>query len=86
MKKILPIILSVFLLGSCANSGWDQETKDLFRQGCMEDAKERGWDDAKAKSVCDCRLEKTMEKYPNMADALEHVDSLANDPDIKACK
>ena len=39
----------------------------------------------KAKTVCDCRLEKIMQKYPEFNDMMEHVDKVANDTDLAKC-
>lgn len=83
MKRLLILAVSACFITSC--TGWDSEHKELFHKGCMEDAKSR-MDEAAAKSMCDCRLEKAMKKYPDVADAFEHIDSLINDPEIQACK
>ena len=40
----------------------------------------------KAKTYCDCALQKVRSKYPEPEDALKHVDSLATDPDFALCK
>ncbi len=83
--RIITFLAAIILLSSCKSS-WDSESKDLFVQGCLEDAKEQGMPDDKAKSMCDCRLEKVMNKYPKMAEALEHINEIATDPEIQACK
>jgi len=85
MKKLIALFLFAVTCVSCTNT-WDTESRDLFRQGCMESAKENNMDDAAARSMCDCRLEKTMQKYPSFSDAMEHTQELMNDPDLKACK
>lgn len=85
MKKIITLSFVAVLLSSCSDS-WDQENQDLFIQGCMESAKESGMKDDAAKSMCDCRLEKAMKKYPSFSDAMDHTNDLMNDPDMKACK
>ena len=43
-------------------------------------------EEAAAKSMCDCRLEKAMKKYPSFSDAMANVDKLMEDEEIKACK
>lgn len=83
--RIALCIVALVAFSSC-KSTWDSESRDLFVQGCLNDAKERGMADDKAKSMCDCRLEKVMKKYPKMEDALEHIDDISNDPEIQACK
>jgi hypothetical protein len=45
-----------------------------------------GKTEAEAKSACDCRLEKTMKKYPSVDEAMENMDKIATDPEIAACK
>jgi hypothetical protein len=83
MRYTLVVLMLFF--ASCENT-WTDEDKDMFRQGCVEDGKSRGMTEAQIKSMCDCRLEIIMKKYPKVADALEHVDSVINDPEIAACK
>ena len=75
--KRLALVCCSLLLFSCENT-WDSEARDLFHQGCMEEAA--------AKSMCDCRLEKAMKKYPSFSDAMANVDKLMEDEEIKACK
>lgn len=70
---------------SCSNGGWDSESKELFHQSCLEDAIERGLDEAKSKSVCDCRLETAQKKYPSLSDAMANVDKMMVDEDMKKC-
>lgn len=84
MKQLILLLCTTCLLASC--SGWDSEHKELFQQGCITGAIEDGMTEAAAKSMCDCRLEVAMRKYPQMSDAFEHLDSLMADPDMKACK
>jgi hypothetical protein len=80
----------LLLLLSCSlyacNGGWDQESKDLFYQSCMEDAKEHNLSEAKAQSVCKCRLETVQRKYPTLANAMDNVDKLMHDEDLKKCE
>ena len=82
MKKLLPVLLCVIIFSSCENT-WNSEAKNLFKQGCMESAKESGMEETAATSMCDCRLEKAMKKYPNFNNALEHADEMMNDPEMK---
>ncbi len=84
MKYIAPLLIAICTLSSC--TGWDSESKESFLHSCVNDAKANGKDDAAAKSMCDCRLEKIMKKYPNVDDALAHMDSIVKDPDVAACK
>lgn len=85
MKKIVALFALLFTLMSCENT-WDSEARSLFHQGCMESARENGMNEDAAKSMCDCRLEKLMKKYPNFSDAMEHAGDIVNDPELKACK
>jgi len=84
-RKIGLVMIAFFTLSSCEHS-WDSEARDLFHQGCVESGTESGMEETAAKSMCDCRLEKAMKKYPSFADAMEHAGDLMNDPDLKACK
>lgn len=78
-------IMSCIAFASCT-SGWDSESKEMFYQSCMEDAGERGTDKAKAKSVCDCRLETAQKKYPTLSDAMANVEKMMTDEDLKKCE
>lgn len=84
-KASLLFAFLIVFLGSCRSS-WDEEAQTLFHQGCMEAAKEQHMSEKAAQSMCDCRLEKVMAKYPDFADALEHANEMANDAELKACK
>lgn len=84
MKQFIFFVLTICLISSC--SGWDTESKESFHNSCVESVKATGKTDAEAKSTCDCRLEKTMKKYPSVEEALEHMIEIAEDPEIKACK
>jgi hypothetical protein len=86
MKKLffhVLMLLPIFI--SCKNT-WDSEARDLFYQGCMESAVENGMDSLQAQSMCNCRLEKTMKKYPNFSEAMDHADDLMKDEGLKKCK
>jgi hypothetical protein len=85
MKKLLPIILIIILFTSCRET-WTTGTKNRFYEGCTEEAAKWTGSEAMAKTYCDCVLEKMMAKYRHEIDALEHIDSLAKDPDLIACK
>jgi hypothetical protein len=84
MKNILGLIVATIFLASC--EGWDGESKEQFHSSCVESMKSAGKTEAEAKSTCDCRLEKTMKKYPSVDEAMEHMDKIATDPEIAACK
>ena len=85
MKKYLLLLTILPFLASCENT-WDGESKDMFLQACMNTAKESNMDDAKAKQMCDCRLEKVMKKHPNFSDAMENILDVVNDPELKECE
>lgn len=84
MKKIVLFVTVLFLFSACKNT-WDSEDKQLFYQSCVEEA---GWLDSpeKKKTYCDCVMDKMMTKFPNEAEAIEHLDSVIKDPDIGSCK
>jgi hypothetical protein len=85
MAKIVPLMLMVFFFAACKGS-WDNEDKQAFYGDCLEQANTWAGSQDKAKSYCDCVVEKMMKKFPNETDALEHIDSVINDPDIYSCK
>ncbi len=85
MKKTVYAATIMFLITSCSGS-WDEEGRRLFHQGCMESARENNMDESAAQSMCDCRLEKVMKKYPDFSEAMEHLQDIADDPEIRACK
>jgi len=80
------IVLCVFALSlfSC-RGGWSNEDKDSFHKDCMESMTSKLGSADKAKTVCDCRLEKIMQKYPAFNDMMEHLDKVANDTDLAKC-
>ncbi len=78
-------LLIAFCFASCKNT-WDSDARDLFYQGCIESAKDSHMDSLAAVSMCNCRLEKAMKKYPNFNDAMEHADDLMKDKELKECK
>jgi hypothetical protein len=84
MKNLLPVMLIMLLCCSCENT-WDSESKKAYYDSCMEEANNWGTPE-QAKAHCDCVLEKTMKKYPSVNDALENMDKIMVDEDLKACK
>ena len=84
MKKCLGLIALTFIFCSCENT-WDGEMRDAYKQTCIDEATWATSEEQK-NDYCDCVLERTMEKYPKVSDALEHMQDIANDPHIRACR
>jgi hypothetical protein len=84
MKKITVFAALILLSATSCKNTWDQDDKDMFYKSCMDEANK--WAGDKAKPYCDCMLEKIIKKYPNENDALDHMDSVMNDADLKSCK
>ena len=72
------------MLSSCANT-WDSETKDMFYQSCVEEAHWASSTEVK-EAYCSCVLDRTMEKYPSMSDALMNIDQVIEDEYIRGCR
>lgn len=85
MRLIKLIILPALLILASCKSGWDSSAQDLFLQACMEDADARNATDAQKEAFCNCRLQRAMEKYPDLSDALSHQDSLIADEGMMKC-
>ncbi len=85
MGRTLIFILIIFSFTACKGS-WDGEDKKAFYDDCLETATTWAGSPDKAKSYCDCVMDKMMKKFPSETDALEHIDSVLNDPDIYSCK
>lgn len=85
MKKLLAILIIPAAFTSC-KSTWTQSDKDALYQACMEDATQWAGDRDHARTYCDCVTIKVMEKYPHVSDALEHIETLSTDPEIRACR
>ena len=86
MKKLLPLLLLLILFSGSCRETWTSDTKNTFYEACTEEAGSWAGSPEKAKAYCDCVLAKMMAKYPHEEDALEHIDSLAKDPDLISCK
>lgn len=84
MKKYLLLVILLPFLTSCENT-WDSDARDMFVQACMKTARENGTPEDKAQKMCDCRLEKIMEKHPNFAEAMENITDVIDDPEVKKC-
>jgi hypothetical protein len=84
MKKALPLLFIAALFTTSCKETWTQEDKNSFYTACMEDAQPNYGD--KAKPYCDCVIGKIMAKYPHVSDALEHINELAADPEVRSCK
>lgn len=85
MKKVLFLILVAAVATSCKHT-WPQEDIDSLRTACMEDAKTWAAGPDQAKTYCDCVVEKVMKKYPHVTDAMENMDKIALDPEVRACR
>lgn len=83
--KIVPATLLLALSFTSCKS-WDEPDQQAWKQACMENATKWAADEANAKTYCDCVLEKMMKKYPNVNDALEHVQELSTDTAFYYCK
>lgn len=85
MKKYLILLLILPFISSCKNT-WDDDSRDMFHKACLKTAKEDGMAEDKAEKMCDCRLEKIMEKHPNFAEAMENIADVIQDPALKECE
>lgn len=81
--KILPIVC-VLAMASCKT--WDESDQQAWRQACMENAGKWAADEQNAKTYCECVLDKMMKKYPDVNQALEHVNDLATDTSFYNCR
>lgn len=79
-------LLALCFEASSCTSGWDSQSQDMFYQSCMDSAEESGLDQDEAASLCDCRLETVMKKYPALSNAMENIDKILVDEDLKNCK
>lgn len=89
MKPIIfsSILLSVVILTSCNPTGWDQETKDNFIQGCTTTLQEKGiYTAQQMQSYCECALKAVIEKYPNQQDAVANGPTLHEDNGPQICR
>ncbi len=85
MKKLLPLLLLIIISASCKDT-WNGEDKDLFYQACTSEAIKWAGSKEKAKTYCDCVLQKMMARYPNEEDALENIGTLSKDTGLINCK
>ncbi|MBX2905494.1 MAG: hypothetical protein KF744_05615 [Taibaiella sp.] len=85
LRLLLIPAVGATLLTSCQGV-WIQEDKDAFYEACMDDANTWTGDPAKSKQYCECVMVKVMERYPDVNEALDHIEELSRDPDIQQCK
>ena len=85
MRRYLLLLLIAPFITSCQNT-WDSESRDMFTKACMKTAIEDNMAEDKAQKMCDCRLEKIMEKHPNFAEAMENITDVIQDPALKECE
>lgn len=85
VKLFLLTGASGLILSSCKDT-WPEEYKQQYYSTCMEGAESWARSEAEAKTYCDCVLEKTVAKYPNVEDLLEHMHEVQFDTSIQACK
>ena len=85
MKPFLPLFVVILFFNSCTTV-WNEDDKQVFYKACLDDAQTWTHSIEKSKVYCDCVTEKILKKYPKESDAIEHLDSLVNDPEIKKCK
>lgn len=83
--KFVVFICLILALSSCKNT-WDEESKDAWRSACLENAHNMFATPKQASTYCDCVLDKIIERYPNLNDALENTATLAADTAFHACK
>jgi hypothetical protein len=82
--KILPFV-AIIAAVACRET-WSMANTHSFYKACTEGAIKWTGTDENAKAYCDCVFEKMRKRYPHADDALEHLDSLAIDPELKKCK
>lgn len=85
MKKLFAILAIVVSCTSCRNA-WNQSDKDAFYEACVDDANTWTGDPAKSKQYCECVMVKVLDRYPNVNDALDNIETLSRDPEIKKCR
>lgn len=85
MKRYMSLLAVAAMLSSCKDS-WPEEYKQQYHKTCYDNAISLSATEEQAKVYCDCVLEKTIAKYPNVEDLLEHMNEVGSDPDIQQCK
>jgi len=85
MKKLLPYLSALLLVAAC-QTNWMQSDKDAFFEACVDDANSWTGNPAKSKQYCECVIIKVTEKYPDVNEALENIETISRDPDIQKCR
>jgi len=85
MKTISFLSLTTLLLVSCHNA-WNQDDNATFYRACIDDTKTWQHPPGDPSAYCNCVIAKVKEKYPDENDAMKHIDSLAYDKDLLACR
>ncbi len=85
-KILMPLAICCLMFTASCKEGWTSENKRQYKEGCMESAMSSFQDSAKAKSFCDCTMEKIEAKYPTISEYMEHATETVNDPEFIKCK
>ena len=87
MKKLLIIVCITALFTNCNNTagsgGWSSQDRQKGIKKCMEGAPQL--DEATAKKLCNCALEKTMRKYRSYDEADEKVSDEEGSEIVQGC-
>lgn len=78
-------MLLIIISASCKET-WNGEDKDFSYQACTAEAIKWAGSKEKAKTYCDCVLQKMMVKYPNEEDALDNISTLSKDTALINCR
>ena len=82
MRKYILIVLVIF--SSCKT--WNEDDKNVYITACMNNARHWAGTEEKARTYCNCVLDKMIEKYPDENDALDHIDDLTRDTALTNCR
>ncbi len=77
--------MPVILFTSC-RSTWNQDDNATLHNACIADAKTWQHPPADPEAYCNCVITKVKQKYPDDNEAMKHIDSLAYDQDLDACR
>ena len=80
------VVMLLLLTTASCRSEWDQDDATAFKKACIDDAITWAGSQDNAITYCNCIIRKIKEKYPDENEAMKHIETLATDKELTACR